>query len=329
MTTKINLLPWRNALREQRKKAFITQLAISGVLGALAVFGGWTYFSQQLSEQQEVNQMITQENAKLDEQLKALEGLDARRAQIEERMKLIEGLQGQRPVIVRVADELVRLIPQELFITKFERKGDKFVVEGRAQDPNIVAEFLRGLEMSPWFRNAFMNSYVAVDDTKLNTVTTVINQYAQSIASTNPDGAKELTSLLQRPEVKYGTFVVAFDLEQPKPAEPPVEGAEPKDPALPPADATQPQPAPQGTPQQPAPQQPTPAQQGQPTPAQQPAPQAPAQQGQQGVPTTEPVPPPQPVMVDSGAPGATPQPTGTPPAAGTPPAPANNPGVAQ
>lgn len=318
MTTKINLLPWRNALREQRKKAFITQLAISGVLGALAVFGGWTYFSQQLSEQQEVNQMITQENAKLDEQLKALEGLDARRAQIEERMKLIEGLQGQRPVIVRVADELVRLIPQDLYVTKFQRQGDKFIIEGKAQDPNIVAELLRGLELSPWFRNAFMSSYVAADE---KAVSANVNDNSQ-----NPN---QRTSLVERPETKYGTFIITVDLEQPKPAEPPVEGAEPKDPALPPADATQPQPAPQGTPQQPAPQQPTPAQQGQPTPAQQPAPQAPAQQGQQGVPTTEPVPPPQPVMVDSGAPGATPQPTGTPPAAGTPPAPANNPGVAQ
>lgn len=304
MTTKINLLPWRNALREQRKKAFITQLAISGVLGALAVFGGWTYFSQQLSEQQEVNQMITQENAKLDEQLKALEGLDARRTQIEERMKLIEGLQGQRPVIVRIADELVRLIPNELYVTKFQRQGDKFIIEGKAQDPNIVAELLRGLELSPWFRNAFMSSYVAADE---KAVSVNVNDNSQ-----NPN---QRTSLVERPETKYGTFIITVDLEQPKPVAPEPEGAEPKDSALPPADATQPQPAPQGTPQQPAPQQPTPAQQGQPTPAQQPAPQVPAQQGQQGTPTTEPVPPP--------------QPTGTPPAAGTPPAPADNPGVAK
>lgn len=326
MTTKINLLPWRNALREQRKKAFMMNLALAGIVGALAVGGAWTYFSQQLSEQNDVNQMITQENAKLDEQLKALEGLDARRAQIEERMKLIEGLQGQRPVIVRVADELVRLIPQDLFITKFQRQGDKFTFEGRAQDPNIVAEFLRGLEMSPWFRNAFMNSYVAVDDARLNTVTSVLNKYAQSISSTNPDGAKELTSLLQRPEVKYGTFIVTVDLEQPKPVDN-TEQPEPTDSQLPPQEVTinqPPAPAGQATPAgQPTP----PATAGQPTPpapAGQPAPPqpqqpVPAQQGQQGVPTTEPVAPPQPM----------PQPTGTPPAGGTPPAPANNPGVAK
>lgn len=302
MTTKINLLPWRNALREQRKKAFMTNLALAGLVGVLVVGVGYAFFSQQLSEQNEVNQMITQENAKLDEQLKSLEGLDIRRAQIEERMKLIEGLQGQRPVIVRVADELVRLIPQELYVTKFKRVGDKFTIEGRAQDPNVVAELLRGLEMSPWFRNAFMNSYVAIDEKAMNSAT-----------SQNGTSQNTQISLVERPETKYGTFIITVDLEQPKPAE--HDEKSEADTQLPPLDSTVPAPLDSTVPaSQPIPAQPVP-----PAPPVSPAPAS-----------SQPVPPPAPVSATPEI-APTQQPAPQPvqaPAAGSP-TPADNSGVAK
>lgn len=209
----INLLPWRAELREKRKKEFQTRSVLAGLLGAVAVFAGYMYFSNQLSEQEQVNQMIVAENAQLDTKLKDLEGLDIRRAQILERMKLIEGLQGQRPVIVRIADELVRITPQDMYFTDFERKGDKFTLTGRARDPNVVAELLRSLENSPWFRNAFMNSFVAADEKAVNAITNVVNKVAAEAAKSNPTVAQQLTSLVQRPEVNYGKFVVTVDLD--------------------------------------------------------------------------------------------------------------------
>lgn len=249
MTVRINLLPWRSELREKRKKAFITHCVIAGLLGAASVFGVYMYYSQQLSEQEQVNQMITAENAKLDEQLKSLEGLEKRRAQITERMKLIEGLQGQRPVIVRLVDEVVRMTPTEMYLTQFQRAENKFTFTGKAQDPNVVAEFLRNLEASPWFRNAFMNSYLAADDKTLNQATST---------STNPQNAQGVSSLVQRPELSYGTFVVTVDLDQPKA---PAPGEQALDNAtVVTTDAT-------GTPAQPAPSAPV-----QPAPANQPAP---------------------------------------------------------
>lgn len=210
---KINLLPWRAELREKRKKEFQTRSVLAGLLGAVTVFAGYMYFNNQLSEQEQVNQMIVAENAQLDTKLKDLEGLDIRRAQILERMKLIDGLQGQRPVIVRLADELVRITPRDLFFTEFERKGDKFTLKGKAQDPNVVADLLRGLENSPWFRNAFMNSFVAADEKVVNAITNVVNKVATEAAKSNPTVAQQLTSLVQRPEMSYGQFVVTVDLD--------------------------------------------------------------------------------------------------------------------
>lgn len=196
-TVNINLLPWRAELREKRKKEFQTRSVLAGLLGAVTVFAGFMYFSQQLEQQQQVNEMIVAENAKLDTELKDLEGLDKQRADIIERMKLIDGLQAQRPVIVHIADEMVRIAPQDMFFTKFQRTGDKFTIEGKAQDPNVVAELLRKLEHSPWFRNAFMNSFVAAADNA-----------PQQATPTNP----ALSSVIQRPETTYGQFVVTVDL---------------------------------------------------------------------------------------------------------------------
>ena len=79
-------------------------------------------------------------------------------------MKLIQGLQGQRPITVRLVDELVRVTPPTMYLTKFTRTGDKFTIEGKAESPNTVAELLRILEASPWYRNACMTSFLAAEE---------------------------------------------------------------------------------------------------------------------------------------------------------------------
>ncbi|EKU37836.1 MULTISPECIES: PilN domain-containing protein [Acinetobacter] len=186
----INLLPWRDELREQRKKQFIILCFGVVVLGITTVFSGWFYLNQKLNDQEQANQLITSTNQGLDQQLKTLNGLQEQRDAIIERMKLIQGLQSQRPVVVRLVDELVRVTPAAMYLTKFSRTGDKFTIEGKAESPNTVAELLRNLEASPWYRNAFMNSFLATEEKK----------------------DKTASSLLPRVEDSYGSFVVTVDL---------------------------------------------------------------------------------------------------------------------
>lgn len=186
---KINLLPWREERREQRKKEFIavsTGVAILGVVLSALV---WMFFNNQLDEQNQANQSIVTANQQLDQELKALDGLQARRDEIIERMKLIQDLQGVRPVIVHVFDEITKLTPDAMYLTSFTRTGDKFSIGGKAQDPNVVSDFLRNLGTSPWFRNAFMSSFVAAE---------VKPQQQGSVAP--------------RMEDSYGTFLVTVDL---------------------------------------------------------------------------------------------------------------------
>lgn len=187
---KINLLPWREALREQRKKEFF---AISGAVALLGVvLSGliWLFFNNQLQDQNDANQTVVAANQQLDRQLKELDGLQERKEQIVERMKLIQDLQGVRPVIVHVFDELAKLTPSNMYVTEFSRKENKFTLKGKAQDPNVVSDFLRNLDASPWFRNAFMNSFEAVE----------VKPVQQG-------------SVLPREEDAYGVFDVTVDLD--------------------------------------------------------------------------------------------------------------------
>ena len=189
---RINLLPWRDELREKRKKEFIAICIGAALIGVLAVALAWFYYNHKLEDQEQANQLITSTNQNLDVQLKSLEGLEKQRDAIIERMKLIQGLQGQRPIAVRLIDEMVRVTPTNLYITKFARTGDKFTIEGKAESPNTVAEFLRNLEASPWYRNAFMNSFLAVEEKK----------------------DKAPSSVVPRVEESYGSFVVTADLDE-------------------------------------------------------------------------------------------------------------------
>ncbi|BCU63494.1 hypothetical protein F941_03083 [Acinetobacter bouvetii DSM 14964 = CIP 107468] len=188
---KINLLPWRDALREKRKKEFIAICIGAFFIGVLGVGSTWLYFDNRLQDQEQANQLIVSTNQNLDIQLKSLEGLQEQRNAIVERMKLIQGLQGQRPIAVHLVDELVRVTPSNVYITKFSRLGDKFTLEGKAESPNTVAELLRNLEASSWYRNAFMSSFLATEDKK--------DQAASSI--------------VPRIEDSYGTFTVTADLD--------------------------------------------------------------------------------------------------------------------
>lgn len=211
--TKINLLPWRDKLREKRKKEFLVFSILVGLLGCAAVLMGWFYFGHKLNDQEQANQLILTTNQGLDQQLKSLDGLQQQRNAIVERMKLIQGLQAQRPVTVRLIDELVRVTPSNMYLTKFTRTGDKFTIEGKAESPNTVAELLRNLEASAWYRNAFMNSFLAVEDNK----------------------DKTPSSVVPRVEAGYGSFLVSVDLGElgtslatsDQPQTPPTAGVKP------------------------------------------------------------------------------------------------------
>ena len=148
---KINLLPWRAELREQRKKEFLIICAATFLLSLVMAGMVWMFYQSKLDDQLQANQMVTTANSELDRQLESLKGLQERRDQIIERMKVIQDLQGTRPLIVRIFDEIVRTLPDGVYFRGMERTGQQITLRGTAESNNRVSSLMRRLDASEWF----------------------------------------------------------------------------------------------------------------------------------------------------------------------------------
>ena len=103
----INLLPWREELREELKKQFIVITAIVAVCSIVLVGLSWLVMQSNIEHQQTRNDYVQNEINRVSSQVKEIKELKAKRAQMLERMRVIQNLQGNRPVIVNMFDELV------------------------------------------------------------------------------------------------------------------------------------------------------------------------------------------------------------------------------
>ena len=155
---RINLLPWREEARERKNKEFITQVVLIFLLSAAVALAVWYYFDNQLTEQQRANDLVSQENQRLDGVLTEIETLEQRREDIISRMKVIQDLQGTRPIPVRVWDDLARDMPEALYLTSLKREGNLITLNGRADNPNVVSNLIRNLDNSDWMTASAVRS---------------------------------------------------------------------------------------------------------------------------------------------------------------------------
>ncbi len=161
MATKINLLPWRAELREQRKQEFLAVLGASAVVGLL-IFAVWYMtVAGLIDHQQQRNEKIQTEISLLDKKVSEIEALKKQRSDMIDRMKVIQSLQGTRPLIVHIFDELVNKLPDGVFFSRVERKGDKILITGTAESNNRVSTLMRDLNNSDWLKNSVLTKVQA------------------------------------------------------------------------------------------------------------------------------------------------------------------------
>lgn len=148
---RINLLPHREEKRRQRKSAFYSLLAFSGMVGVLIVLLIGAYFSNKISDQNERNNFIKAENAKLDTQIKEIATLRQEIESLKARQQAVEDLQSDRNQPVYLMDELVKQTPEGVYLRAFKQEGQRVVINGYAQSNERVSELLRNLgNHSPW-----------------------------------------------------------------------------------------------------------------------------------------------------------------------------------
>lgn len=147
---RINLLPWREQRREERKQRFLVALGAVVIGAAALVFAGDQYLNAMIERQNARNEFVRKEIAVLDARIKEIKELKERRQQLLERMKTIQDLQGNRPIIARVFDQMVRTLPDGVYFTELKMTGKSIAVKGAAESNNRVSTLMRNLDASDW-----------------------------------------------------------------------------------------------------------------------------------------------------------------------------------
>lgn len=162
--SKINLLPWREALRKEKQQEFFVMLGISAAF-ALAVWGGVHFFYNQKIDYQanSRNKYLVDQTTLLDKKIKEIEDLEKEKQRLLDRMRAIEQLQGNRPLIVRFFDELINSLPDGVSIKSIAQNGQNITITGEAQSNARVSSFMRKLDSSQWLTDPQLDIIQAVN----------------------------------------------------------------------------------------------------------------------------------------------------------------------
>lgn len=165
----INLLPWREEMKQLRKKNYVIGAMIAAGIGAVISYGGYQLVNKNLSAHELSNAEVVAEIAKVDEQLLELSKVNELREGMFDRMSLIQGLQTQRPIIVALVNTVLHATPDQAYLTKLSRTGISFKLEGYASGVEVVSEYMRKLKDSGYFTNINMANFdtYANDKSKL------------------------------------------------------------------------------------------------------------------------------------------------------------------
>jgi type IV pilus assembly protein PilN len=106
--------------------------------------------SASIKHQQDRNDLLSREIASLDKQIEEINGLDAQKRRLLARMEIIETLQRSRPEIVHIFDEVVRVLPEGVYLTYLKQSGSRFELRGVAQSSTRVSSFMRNIDASEW-----------------------------------------------------------------------------------------------------------------------------------------------------------------------------------
>lgn len=158
----INLLPHREAARKLRRDIFNVSLGVSALVGGLLAGIIFLWYQAQISGQQGKNQLLQTEIKRFDDQIKDIAGLEAEIAALRARQQAVEDLQADRNLPVHLLTELVKQLPDGVYIASMRQENQAVTLQGVAQSNERVSELLRNLgNNTPWFSKPELVEIVA------------------------------------------------------------------------------------------------------------------------------------------------------------------------
>src|ERR1700690_1285740 len=150
---RINLLPHREQKRKERRREFAVGLGVAAAVAVLTVVLGKIMYAGWTESQTSKNNLLKKEIIKLDAQIADIQDLENRKQRLVARMEIIEKLQRKRPEIVHLFDELVKTVPEGIYLTQIKETGKKLEMKGVAQSSTRVSTFMRNIDSSSWMDN--------------------------------------------------------------------------------------------------------------------------------------------------------------------------------
>lgn len=150
----VNLLPYHEARKAARRKKVYLMLGAAAASGAAVVALGGFYIDGRISSVVALNQVLSAENAKLDGQIREVNTLKKDIDALLQRQKAVESLQTERNRPVQLLEELVRQVPEGVYLTSLKQTGEAFTIAGVAQSNERISELLRNLSGVAWLDKA-------------------------------------------------------------------------------------------------------------------------------------------------------------------------------
>lgn len=148
----INLLPHREVARKLRRDVFNVSVGLSALAGGLLAGIIFLWFQTQITSQQGKNQLLQAEIKQFDDQIKDIASLESEIAALRARQQAVEDLQADRNMPVHLLTELVRQLPDGVYVASMRQDNQNVTLQGVAQSNERVSELLRNLaNNTPWF----------------------------------------------------------------------------------------------------------------------------------------------------------------------------------
>lgn len=147
---RINLLPWREAERKKRQQEFGLLVLVGILLTGLAVFAIHMQIESQITAQNQRNAYLQKEIDLVEQQIREIQDLDKTKQNLLARMNVIQELQSSRPQIVHLFDEIVRTLPDGVYLNEVTQSANKVAFEGQAQSNARVSSMMRNIDDSEW-----------------------------------------------------------------------------------------------------------------------------------------------------------------------------------
>jgi type IV pilus assembly protein PilN len=160
--SEINFLPWREEAKARRLKNLVVAAVGLWIVAGLIVFGAYNYFEDLKRNHNARNSFLRAEIQSLDEEIKEIDQLRQQRDKLISRMQVIQNLQSDRTELVNILSDMVRNVPEGVYLTKLQLQESKVTLSGRAESNGRVSSFMRALEDSSWYHNPTLKIIRAV-----------------------------------------------------------------------------------------------------------------------------------------------------------------------